>query len=145
MSLISFGGIPQRMAQNIYYKTKTNANGEEYVLSPSRKEAWIQRLEDLLDKGEITQAEYERQVAAIKKAPKVVSVDKNENIHKNSRLKSSDSLPHNNEENQKSEMEKLKKLYENGDISDFAYKANMYLLTAPSPAMEQSSSFSVTA
>lgn len=144
MSLISFAGLSQKLAQNIYSKNKSSSNGEEYVLSSTKKEVQIHILDQKLDKGEISKAEYNAQVAAIKNAPKVVSVGSDATVHKNTRLSSVDNLKQSAEKTQKFEIEKLKKLHENGDISDFAFKTNMYLLTTM-PDTAQSSSFNVVA
>ena len=124
MGIPAISGLNSRAVGQMY-TSQRKEDGEKFTLTEAGKQAELQKLDMQLEKGEITQSEYNKREAAIKSAPTVVYVDKENVTHEG--LLSADSAI----KKQEKEAEKLKRQYENGEISQFSYNANMYLMTNP--------------
>ncbi len=124
MGIPAICGLDSRAIGQMY-ASQRKESGEKFTLTEVGKQAELQKLDMQLEKGEITQSEYNQKEAAIKSAPTVVYIDKENVTHEG--LLSEDSAI----KKQEKEAEKLKKQYENGEISPFSYNANMYLMTNP--------------
>lgn len=144
--MVSFNGIPSGVVRDMYSKVKSTKTADEYVLLPEQKEAQLQKLDKMLQNGDISEGKYKMEKAAIENAPDVICV--------NGSTVSKQELPSYDEDNNRGlsklnereyqhELNRLKREYMNGDISDFAYKANMYMLTSSVP-VDNGSSFNVT-
>lgn len=140
--MVSFNGIPAVVVDNIYSKRKSTKAGDEYVLLPRQKEAQLQKLDKMLQNGDISEGKYKIEKAAIENAPDVISVN-GSNV-KEQELRptdgdNKDGLSKLNEREYQYEVNKLEREHSNGDISDFAYKANMYMLTSSMPVADGNS------
>lgn len=124
MGIPAISGLNSRAIGQMY-TSQNRESGEKFTLTEAGRKAELAKLEMQLEKGEISQSEYNKKEAAIKSAPTVVYVDKENVTHKG--LLSADNAL----KKQEIESEKLKKQYENGEISPFTYNANMYLMTNP--------------
>ena len=124
MGIPAISGLNSRAIGQMY-TSQNKESGEKFTLTEAGRKAELARLDMQLEKGEISQSEYNKREAAIKSAPTVVYVDKENVTHKG--LLSADNAL----KKQEIESEKLKKQYENGEISPFTYNANMYLMTNP--------------
>lgn len=136
MSLVSFNGIPKVAAQSMYSKTKSSNRGDEYILDSSRKGAELHKLDEKLRLGDISESRYETEKAAIESAPRVIHIDAGSSVPESSPLKEQSNPGFSSEDELikvQKEIASLRNQYLNGDISEFAYKANMYLLTNPMP------------
>ena len=124
MGIPAISGLNSRAIGQMY-TSQNRESGEKFTLTEAGRKAELAKLEMQLEKGEISQSEYNKKEAAIKSAPTVVYVDK-ENVTHTGLLSADNAL-----KKQEIESEKLKKQYENGEISPFTYNANMYLMTNP--------------
>lgn len=124
MSIPAISGLQSRSVGKMY-TSHTAEGGEKFTLTETGRNAELKRLEKQLENGEITQSEYDQKEAAIKSAPRFVFVD-NENITHKGLLSAE-----NAEKEQTKEIDKLRKQYPTGELSQFAYNANMYLMTNP--------------
>ena len=129
MGLPSIGGVPPRTVAAIY-TSQNKGDGKKYTISEAGRTAALKELEAELGKGRITESEYRQKKSAIMNAPKVTFVDETGTTHRGlfsaenaEKLKSGS--------NSSSEINKLQKKFEKGEISPFEYRANMYLMTNP--------------
>lgn len=125
MSVPAISGLQSQAVGKMYTSHTTQQGGEKFTLTETGRNAELKRLEKQLEAGEITQGEYDQKEAAIKSAPRIVFVD-NENITHEGLLSAE-----NAEKEQTKEIDKLRQQYQTGQISQFAYNANMYLMTNP--------------
>lgn len=122
MSISALSSVKGSSIKNLYsQKGDTN----KFSLSSSMVNNEIEKLNEQLKKGEISESEYENQKAALESLPQIVYTSDG-----------SDTLKQSNasligEKETTEEIDKIKKQHENGNMSDFSYKANMYLLTNP--------------
>lgn len=122
MSISALSSVKGSSIKNLYsQKGDTN----KFSLSSSMVDNEIEKLDEQLKKGEISESEYENQKAALESLPKIVYTSDGSNT-----LKQSNASLIGEKETTK-EIDKIKKQHENGNMSDFSYKANMYLLTNP--------------
>ena len=124
MSIPAISGLQSRAIGKMY-TSHTAEDGEKFTLTETGRNAELKRLEKQLEKGEISQGEYDQKEAAIKSAPRFVFVD-NENVTHKGLLSAE-----NGEKEQAKEIEKLRQQRSAGELSQFAYNANMYLMTNP--------------
>lgn len=148
MSLGSFNSIPQTFVQNMYYQTKSQDNGKEYAINPQKQDGQLQKLDEMLKKGEISEEKYDKLQSAIKSAPDVLHVDEGSSVPQKSRLKDaedqSSSIDKLYEKEYQMQKSRLEQQYKNGEISEFAYRANSYMLSHPMP-QQNNITFSTTA
>lgn len=122
MSISALSSVKGSSIKNLYsQKGDTN----KFSLRSSMVDNEIEKLDEQLKKGEISESEYENQKAALESLPKIVYTSDGSNT-----LKQSNASLIGEKETTK-EIDKIKKQHENGNMSDFSYKANMYLLTNP--------------
>ena len=124
MGIPAISGLNSRAVGQMY-TSQRKEDGEKFTLTEAGRKAELQKLDMQLEKGEITQSEYNKKEATIKSAPTVVYID-TENVTHEGLLSADNAI-----KKQEKEAEKLKMQYENGEISPFSYNANMYLMTNP--------------
>ena len=129
MGLPAIGGIPSRTVAAIY-TSQNKGDGKKYTVSEAGIAAAIKELETELGKGRITEGEYRQKKSAIMSAPKIAFVDNTGRTHKG--LFSAENAEKSKDSNNgQSEINKLQKKFEKGEISPFEYRANMYMMTNP--------------
>lgn len=139
MSLNPIPGLSAFITGRIYSKTGPG-DMQNYKLNASQQGKELEKLEMKLVNGQISEQEYNHQKALIESAPLYVHVENgytesgNENIFERE------------EKQHLQEIDRLEQQYKNGEISDFMYKANMYLLNNPELTdTSQQCKFSTTA
>lgn len=108
---------------NKLYSQQNSTN--KFSLKSTTVDSELKKLEYKLKDGQISESEYIREKNALESLPQTVYT-----IDGSSTLKESNVSQICQKESTE-EIDKLKKQHAIGDISDFAYRANMYLLTNP--------------
>ena len=129
MGLPAIGGLPSRTISAMY-TSQNKGDGKKYTISEAGREGAIKELEAELGKGQITEGEYRQKKSAIMSAPRIAFVDNTGTTHKG--LFSAENAEKSKSRNDsRSEINKLQKKFEKGEISPFEYRANMYMMTNP--------------
>ena len=81
MGIPAISGLNSRAIGQMY-TSQNRESGEKFTLTEAGRKAELAKLEMQLEKGEISQSEYNKKEAAIKSAPTVVYVDKENVTHK---------------------------------------------------------------
>ena len=113
---------------NSLYSQKGSSN--KFSLNSAGVEKEIKILEEKMKKGQISPEHFETQKKVIESLPKFVQT-----IDGDNKLKASNATEIDNRETEK-EIDNINKKHSLGDMSDFAYRANMHLLTNPIPQQE---------
>ncbi len=130
-------GLSSAESSRLYMKT-SSGDIQNYKLSAFKRNEEIKELEEKLEKGQITQQEYNQKKSLLESAPLYIHIEDGET------KTSSTNIFKNEEKDHKKEIDKLNSQYANGEISDFTYRANMYLMNHPASDNEQHE-FSTTA
>lgn len=130
MGLPAIGGLPSRTISAMY-TSQNKGDGKKYTISEAGREAAIKELEAELGKGQITEGEYRQKKSAIMSAPKVAFVDNTGTTHKGLFSAENAAKKANGTNDSNSEINKLQKKFEKGEISPFEYRANMFMMTNP--------------
>lgn len=133
MGISALSGLPSQTISSIYSK---QGDSGKYSLKPQKRNAKIEELELELKEGKISESEFKKEKAALESAPISIYTTPNQ-----SKIKSDNIFQTNPNEK---EVEKLKQQLANGEISNFEYRANMYMLTTPT-AENSTSNFSAIA
>ena len=131
MSLNGINGIPPQVINNIY--RCTGKEDGRFTLQSSRLDAEKTKLDKKLEKGEITQGECEQKKNALNSIPDTIFSD-GQKIQF-SPIKRQDESVENidstlNKQAQRDFL-KLETQHKNGEISDFEYRANLFMMTNP--------------
>lgn len=104
-----------------------NGSSNKFALKSSGVAKEIQELEEKLKSGQISEQEFEAQKKQLESLPQILyTSDGNNNltVGNASLLKTNSNTE---------EIDKIEQQHAKGEISDFSYKANMYLLTNQPP------------
>lgn len=122
MSISAISSVKRSNVNNLYaQKGDTN----KFSLRSNMVDSEIEKLNEQLKKGQISESQYKSEKEALESLPQIVYT-----IDGSSTLKGSNTSLIGEEETT-NEINKIEKKHANGDMSDFSYKANMYLLTNP--------------
>ena len=127
MSISALSQLKSRTINSIYQQ---KGSDNKFSLNSSSVEKEIKKLEEKMKHGQISQKEFEREKKALESLPQTLYTTDGDN-----NLKSSNASQIDNKETQY-EINSIEKKHSLGDMSDFAYKANMHLLTTPIPEQE---------
>ena len=113
---------------NSVYNQKGSSN--KFTLNSSGVEKEIKALEEKMKRGQISPEDFETQKKILESLPQALyTSDGNDNL----KASNASQIDNRNTQNEIDSIEKKRSL---GDLSDFAYRANMYLLTNPIPQQE---------
>ena len=125
---ISALSLISRNTVNSVYSPKGSSN--KFTLKSSCVAKEIQALEEQLKKGQISPEDFETQKNALENLPHFLFTNDG-----GDKLSTSNATQIDNRETEK-EIDNIQRKYELGDMSDFAYRANMHLMTAQIPEQE---------
>lgn len=105
-------------------KLYSQQNGtNKFALKSTTVDAELKKLDYKLKDGQISESEYTKEKNALESLPQIVYTNDGSSTLKESNVSQIC------QKESTEEIDKLKKQHASGDISDFAYNANMYLLT----------------
>lgn len=134
MSLSGIYGVPPQIMNNVY--RCTNKEDGRYTLQGPKVEQEIQALEKKLEDGQISEGEYNQKKSILKNIPDTIFSD-NGKVQFTPLEKSKKGSEHTESADKVRERQFLRDLFrlesqkEAGEISDFAYRANKFLMTNP--------------
>ena len=127
MSISALSQIKRNTVNSVYSQ---NGSSNKFSLKSSCVEKEIKALEEQLKRGQISPKDFEEKKNALKNLPHVLFTSDG-----GDKLSASNATQIDNKETEK-EIDNIEKKYALGDMSKFAYKANMYLMTEPIPEQE---------
>lgn len=131
MSLSGINGIPPQIINKVYHCSEKESG--RYTLQGAKIDAEKAKLDEKFAKGVITESEYLHKKNALDNIPATIFSD-GQNIQFSPIKKKEEPT-----ENVSSQLEqqaqrnflKLDAMHKNGEISDFEYRANLFLMTDP--------------
>lgn len=127
MGISALSQLRSRTINSVYNQKGTS---NKFTLNFSGVEKEIKALEEKMKRGQISPEDFETQKKILQSLPQAVyTSDGNDN------LKASNATQIDNK-NTKDEIDSIEKKHSLGDMSDFAYRANMHLLTNPIPQQD---------
>ena len=127
MSISALSQIKRNTVNSVYSQ---NGNSNKFTLKSSCVEKEIQALEEQLKKGQISPEDFEEKKNALENLPHILFTSDG-----GKKLSASNATQIDNKETKK-EIDNIEKKYALGDMSEFAYRANMHLMTVPIPEQE---------
>lgn len=113
---------------NSVYKQKGCSN--KFALSSSGVAKEIETLEERMKRGQLSPEDFETQKKILESLPQALyTSDGNKNL----KASNASQIDYRDTQNEINSIEKKHSL---GDMSEFAYKANMHLMTTPIPQQE---------
>ena len=124
MSISALNDLNRNSIKSIYSQ---NGSSNKYTLKSSSVSKEIAKLEEKMRKGQISPKEFELQKKILESLPQTLYTRNGDTELHQSNASEIDFRE------TKKEIESIEKKHEQGDMSDFAYKANMHLITTPIP------------
>ncbi len=131
MSLNGINGIPPQVINNIY--RCTGKEDGRYTLQGSRLDAEKTKLDKKLENGEISEGEYNQKKNALNNIPDTIFSD-GQNVQFSpirQKEESTENVSSRIEQKAQNDIIKLENQHKNGEISDFEYRANLFMMTNP--------------
>ena len=127
MEISALYQLKENTISSVYNK---NGSSNKFSLNSGAVEKEIDVLREKLKRGQISEGEFEAKKKLLENLPQTLYTNNGEDS-----LKASNASQIDNAETEK-EVESIEKKHALGDITDFAYRANMHLLTTPIPEQD---------